>query len=157
MFHVILFKPEIPPNTGNLIRLCANVGATLHLVHPLGFAIDDARVRRAGLDYHEMASVREHTNLAACLASLAPARLYALTTRASRSLYEGRFAPGDAFLFGPETSGLPDDVLATIAPEARLKIPMREGNRSLNLSNAAAVTVYEAWRQLGFPGSAGVR
>lgn len=157
MFHVILFRPEIPPNTGNLIRLCANVGATLHLVHPLGFAIDDARVRRAGLDYHEMASVREHADLSACLASLATARLYALTTRASHSLYDREFAPGDAFLFGPETSGLPDDVLATIAPEARLKIPMREGNRSLNLSNAAAVTVYEAWRQLGFLGAAAVK
>jgi tRNA (cytidine/uridine-2'-O-)-methyltransferase len=157
VFHVILFKPEIPPNTGNLIRLCANVGATLHLVHPLGFAIDDARVRRAGLDYHEMASVREHADLSACLAALAPSRLYALTTRAGRSLYDGRFAPGDAFLFGPETSGLPVEVLETIAPEARLKIPMREGNRSLNLSNAAAVTVYEAWRQLGFPGSVAVK
>ncbi len=157
MFHVILFRPEIPPNTGNLIRLCANVGATLHLVHPLGFEIDDARVRRAGLDYHEMANVREHADLSACLASVAPPSLYALTTRASRSLYDGRFAAGDAFLFGPETSGLPDDVLATVAPAARLKIPMREGNRSLNLSNAAAVTVYEAWRQLGFPGSAAVK
>ena len=157
MFHVILFRPEIPPNTGNLIRLCANVGATLHLVHPLGFAIDDARVRRAGLDYHEMASVREHADLSGCLASVAPSHLYALTTRASHSLYAGKFAAGDAFLFGPETSGLPDDVLKTIAPEARLKIPMREGNRSLNLSNAAAVTVYEAWRQLGFPGGAAVK
>jgi tRNA (cytidine/uridine-2'-O-)-methyltransferase len=156
VFHVILYRPEIPPNTGNLIRLCANVGATLHLVHPLGFAIDDARVRRAGLDYHEMACVREHADLPACLAALAPARLYALTTRASRSLYDQKFAAGDAFLFGPETSGLPDDVLAAIAPEARLKIPMREGNRSLNLSNAAAVTVFEAWRQLGFPGSAAI-
>jgi tRNA (cytidine/uridine-2'-O-)-methyltransferase len=157
MFHVILFKPEIPPNTGNLIRLCANVGATLHLVHPLGFTLDDARVRRAGLDYHEMASVREHADLSICLAAVAPPQLYALTTRASRSLYDGRFAAGDAFLFGPETRGLPADVLETIAPEARLKIPMREGNRSLNLSNAAAVTVYEAWRQLGFAGSAPVR
>ena len=104
-----------------------------------------------------MASVREHADLSACLAALAPPRLFALTTRARRSLYDGRFAPGDAFLFGPETSGLPDDVLETIAPEARLKIPMREGNRSLNLSNAAAVTVYEAWRQLGFSGSAAVK
>jgi tRNA (cytidine/uridine-2'-O-)-methyltransferase len=157
VFHVILFKPEIPPNTGNLIRLCANVGATLHLVHPLGFAIDDARVRRAGLDYHEMACVREHVDLPACLAALVPQRLYALTTRASRSLYDERFAAGDAFLFGPETSGLPDDVLEAIQPESRLKIPMRAGNRSLNLSNAAAVTVYEAWRQLGFAASAGVK
>ena len=156
VFHVILFRPEIPPNTGNLIRLCANVGATLHLVHPLGFAIDDTRVRRAGLDYHEMACVREHADLAVCLAALAQPRLYALTTRASRSLYDGRFAAGDAFLFGPETSGLPDAVLETIAPQSLLKIPMRAGNRSLNLSNAAAVTVYEAWRQLGFSG-AGVK
>ena len=153
MFHVILFKPEIPPNTGNLIRLCANVGSTLHLIHPLGFEIDDARVRRAGLDYHEMASVREHADLAACLSSVAPPRLFALTTRGGRSLYDNKFAAGDAFLFGPETSGLPNDVLDSLAPEARLKIPMRDGNRSLNLSNAAAVTVYEAWRQLGFLGS----
>ena len=157
MFHVILYRPEIPPNTGNLIRLCANVGATLHLVHPLGFAIDDARVRRAGLDYHEMACVREHADLPACLAAIGPARVFALTTRAGRSLYDVAFAAGDAFLFGQETSGLPAEVLDTIAPEAHVKIPMRAGNRSLNLSNAAAVTVYEAWRQLGFPGSAPVR
>jgi tRNA (cytidine/uridine-2'-O-)-methyltransferase len=157
MFHVILFRPEIPPNTGNLIRLCANVGATLHLVHPLGFTIDDARVRRAGLDYHEMACVREHADLPACLGAVSPARLFALTTRASRSVYDVAFAAGDAFLFGPETSGLPAELLATFAPDARLKIPMRAGNRSLNLSNAAAVTVYEAWRQLGFAGSADVR
>jgi tRNA (cytidine/uridine-2'-O-)-methyltransferase len=157
MFHVILFEPEIPPNTGNLIRLCANVGATLHLVHPLGFAIDDARVRRAGLDYHEMASVREHADLSACLAVLAPPHLYALTTRARRSVYDVKFAAGDALLFGPETRGLPQEVLDAIAPEARLKLPMREGNRSLNLSNAAAVTVYEAWRQIGFVGSAPVK
>jgi tRNA (cytidine/uridine-2'-O-)-methyltransferase len=157
MFHVILFRPEIPPNTGNLIRLCANVGATLHLVHPLGFAIDDARVRRAGLDYHEMACVREHADFPACLAAGAPARLFALTTRANRSVYDAAFAAGDAFVFGPETSGLPADVLAAFAPESRLRIPMRAGNRSLNLSNAAAVTVYEAWRQLGFAGSRDIR
>lgn len=154
VFHVILYQPEIPPNTGNVIRLCANVGATLHLIHPLGFAIDDARVRRAGLDYHEMTSVREHADLPACLAALAPRRLYALTTRARRSLYDAAFAEGDAFLFGAETSGLPQHVLDTIPQESRLKIPMRSGNRSLNLSNAAAVTVFEAWRQLGFRGSA---
>jgi tRNA (cytidine/uridine-2'-O-)-methyltransferase len=157
MFHVILFKPEIPPNTGNVIRLCANVGAALHLVHPLGFKIDDARVRRAGLDYHEMASVHEHADLAACLAAISPRRLYALTTRGRRSLYDVAFAEGDAFLFGPETSGLPAEVLDTLAPEARLRLPMREGNRSLNLSNAAAVTVFEAWRQLRFSGSAAIR
>jgi tRNA (cytidine/uridine-2'-O-)-methyltransferase len=154
MFHVILFEPEIPPNTGNLIRLCANAGAMLHLVHPLGFTLTDAQVRRAGLDYHEMASVREHADLPACLTAVAPPRMFALTTRATRSVYDARFAAGDAFLFGPETRGLPQELLDTIAPELRLRIPMRAGNRSLNLSNAAAVTVYEAWRQLGFAGSA---
>ena len=152
VFHVVLFQPEIPPNTGNLIRLCANVGATLHLVHPLGFVLDEPRVRRAGLDYHELACVREHASLSSCLATLGDARVFALTTRATRSVYAERFAPGDAFLFGPETSGLPPDVLASFPPEMRLRLPMRGGNRSLNLSNAAAVTVYEAWRQLGFPG-----
>jgi tRNA (cytidine/uridine-2'-O-)-methyltransferase len=153
MFHVILFRPEIPPNTGNLIRLCANAGATLHLVHPLGFDLSDAQVKRAGLDYHEMTCVREHVDLAACLAAAAPPRVFALTTRATRSVYDAAFAAGDAFLFGPETSGLPPVVLDTFAPDLRLRIPMRAGNRSLNLSNAAAVTVYEAWRQLGFEGA----
>lgn len=152
MFHVILFQPEIPPNTGNLIRLCANVGATLHLVHPLGFAMEDRQLRRAGLDYHELACVREHATLAACLAAVAAPRVFALTTKASRSVYDQRFAAGDAFLFGPETRGLPADVLEAVPEPARLRIPMRAGNRSLNLSNAAAVTVYEAWRQVGFSG-----
>jgi tRNA (cytidine/uridine-2'-O-)-methyltransferase len=153
MFHVILFRPEIPPNTGNLIRLCANVGATLHLVHPLGFAMEDRQLRRAGLDYHELASVREHLDLTACLKSLDAPRVFALTTRATRSLYDAAFAAGDAFLFGPETSGLPEELLARFAPDTRLRLPMRPGNRSLNLSNAAAVTVYEAWRQVGFAGA----
>lgn len=157
MFHVILFRPEIPPNTGNLIRLCANVGATLHLVHPLGFTLDDTRVRRAGLDYHELACVREHQDLATCLAAVAPPRLFALTTRAERSVHAADFAAEDAFLFGPETSGLPMDVLESLPRDQWLRIPMRAGNRSLNLSNAAAVTVYEAWRQLGFPGAAASR
>jgi tRNA (cytidine/uridine-2'-O-)-methyltransferase len=152
MFHVILFQPEIPPNTGNLIRLCANVGATLHLVHPLGFSLDEPRLRRAGLDYHELTSIREHPDLDACLQALAPVRLFALTTRATRSLYTAEFVAGDAFLFGPETRGLPPAVLDTVPEQARLRIPMRAGNRSLNLSNAAAVTVYEAWRQLEFAG-----
>jgi tRNA (cytidine/uridine-2'-O-)-methyltransferase len=156
MFHVILFQPEIPPNTGNLIRLCANVGATLHLVHPLGFALDEPRLRRAGLDYHELVCIREHADLAGCLAAVGAARLFALTTRATRSLYAAAFAAGDAFLLGPETRGLPDDVLAAVPADARLRIPMRAGNRSLNLSNAAAVTVYEAWRQIGFAGSSDV-
>jgi tRNA (cytidine/uridine-2'-O-)-methyltransferase len=153
MLHVILFRPEIPPNTGNLIRLCANAGASLHLVHPLGFDLSDAQVRRAGLDYHEMASVREHANLDTCLAAIGAARVFALTTKATRSVYDAAFRDGDAFLFGPETSGLPDVLLDTFTPELKLRIPMRAGNRSLNLSNAAAVTVYEAWRQLGFAGS----
>src|SRR5262245_2182991 len=154
MFHVILFQPEIPPNTGNLIRLCANVGSMLHLVHPLGFVLDEPRVKRAGLDYHELASVREHASLEACLDALSRPRLFALTTRAARSIYSVQFAAGDAFLFGPETRGLPADLLATFKDEMRLRIPMRPGNRSLNLSNAAAVTVYEAWRQAGFAGGA---
>ena len=153
MFHVILFRPEIPPNTGNLIRLCANAGATLHLVHPLGFDLSDAQVRRAGLDYHAMTCLREHRDLDACFAAVAPARVFALTTRATHFVHDAAFRAGDAFLFGPETSGLPQDLLDTFAPQMRLKIPMRPGNRSLNLSNAAAVTVYEAWRQLGFAGS----
>jgi tRNA (cytidine/uridine-2'-O-)-methyltransferase len=153
MFHVVLYQPEIPPNTGNLIRLCANAGATLHLVHPLGFTLTDARVRRAGLDYHEMACVREHGDFPSCRSALAAARLFALTTRATQSVYATAFVAGDAFLFGPETRGLPQELLEALPPEQRLRIPMRAGNRSLNLSNAAAVTVYEAWRQIGFAGS----
>jgi tRNA (cytidine/uridine-2'-O-)-methyltransferase len=153
MFHVILYQPEIPPNTGNVIRLCANVGAALHLVRPLGFSMDERRLRRAGLDYHELATVTEHRDLEACLAALRAPRLFALTTRAQRSLYDTAFAAGDAFLFGPETRGLPDEVLAALPEHACLRIPMRAGNRSLNLSNAAAVTVFEAWRQLGFAGA----
>jgi tRNA (cytidine/uridine-2'-O-)-methyltransferase len=153
MFQVVLFEPEIPPNTGNLIRLCANAGATLHLVHPLGFDLSEPQVRRAGLDYHEMACVREHADFAACRAALGAARLFALTTRATHSVYDATFVAGDAFLFGPESRGLPQEILETFALDRRLRIPMRAGNRSLNLSNAAAVTVYEAWRQLGFAGS----
>lgn len=152
MLHLIFYQPEIPPNTGNAIRLSANVGAVLHLVHPLGFTLEERHLRRAGLDYHELATVIEHPSLAACLESLGSARVFALTTRATRSLYEERFADGDAFLLGPETRGLPDDVLAAFPEHARLRIPLRPGNRSLNLSNAAAVALYEAWRQIGFPG-----
>jgi tRNA (cytidine/uridine-2'-O-)-methyltransferase len=154
MFHLVLYQPEIPPNTGNVIRLCANVGATLHLVHPLGFSMDEPRLRRAGLDYHELANVKEHTDLPACRTVLGDARLFAMTTRAARSLYAVQFAPGDAFLFGPETRGLPAEVLESFPAERRLRIPLRSGNRSLNLSNAAAVTLYEAWRQLDFRGGA---
>ena len=154
MLHVILFQPEIPPNTGNAIRLCANTGAALHLIKPLGFTLDDARLRRAGLDYHEYASVAVHDNLDACLAALDAPRVYAFSTRGHVPHVEARFADGDALLFGCETAGLPEAVLATIPPERRLRLPMRPHSRSLNLSNTVAVAVYEAWRQLGFAGAA---
>lgn len=154
MFHLIMYQPEIPPNTGNVIRLCANVGATLHLVHPLGFSMDSPRLRRAGLDYHELASVREHVSLEACLAAARPHCLYALTTRATRDLHAARFHAGDAFLLGPETRGLPQEILDSLPADAGLRLPLRPGNRSLNVSNAAAVVLYEAWRQLGFEGAA---
>lgn len=150
MFDVILYQPEIPPNTGNVIRLCANTGARLHLVAPLGFALDDARLRRAGLDYHEYASVRVHAGLDACLDALGRPRLFAFSARASERFDGPDWRPGDALLFGPETRGLPDDVLAAVPPGQRLRLPLVPGNRSLNLSNAVAVVVYEAWRQHGF-------
>ena len=154
---VVLFEPEIPPNTGNVIRLCANTGARLHLVRPLGFRLDARSVRRAGLDYHELADVRVHADLEQCLAHLsagraAPARWFALTTRGEVDYDRAGFEDGDALVFGPETRGLPQDVLARCPPARRLRIPMRAGARSLNLSNAVAVVVYEAWRQLGFGG-----
>jgi len=153
MFHVVLFQPEIPPNTGNIIRLCANAGAALHLIHPLGFELSEALVKRAGLDYHEMATVREHADLDAFLRDVAPARLFAVSTRGTRRYTEAQFQPGDAFLFGPETRGLPQALLDTLPADQVLRLPMRPDNRSLNLSNAAAVLVYEAWRQQGFEGS----
>jgi tRNA (cytidine/uridine-2'-O-)-methyltransferase len=152
MFHVVLFQPEIPPNTGNIIRLCANAGAALHLIHPLGFELSAARVKRAGLDYHEMATVREHADLDAFMRDAAPARLFAVSTRGTRRYTEARFQPGDAFLFGPETRGLPQALLDTLPADQVLRLPMRPDNRSLNLSNAVAVLVYEAWRQQGFAG-----
>lgn len=154
MFHLILYQPEIPPNTGNIIRLVANVGATLHLVHPLGFELDEARVRRAGLDYREMASVTEHENLDACLAALDPPRVFALTAKGKSSFFAQQFEAGDAFLLGPETRGLPEEVRNQLPAERVLRLPLRAGNRSLNLSNAAAVVLYEAWRQQGFAGAA---
>lgn len=154
MFDVILYQPEIPPNTGNAIRLCANTGARLHLIAPLGFALEDKQLRRAGLDYHEYAAVQVHDSLDAALAKIAPVRLFALSTRNSRRYDQPRYAAGDAFLFGPETRGLPDEVLASIPASQRLRLPMRPDNRSLNLSNAVAVVVFEAWRQLGFDGAA---
>jgi len=160
MFHVILVNPDIPPNTGNAIRLCANTGAQLHLVRPLGFELDDARLRRAGLDYHEWQPVKVHDSLeqalAACQSSDAPnpGHRYAMTTRAERHLGQAQFAPGDVFVFGRETAGLSDADLAFFMPDERLRLPMRAGQRSMNLSNAVAVTVFEAWRQQGYAGAA---
>jgi tRNA (cytidine/uridine-2'-O-)-methyltransferase len=155
MLHVILFRPEIPPNTGNVIRLCANTGAALHLIRPLGFALDDARLRRAGLDYHEYARMTVHDDLAGCLATIGSPRVFAFTTRGRIAHVDARFADGDALLFGCETAGLPADVLDTIPAAQRLRLPMHPDSRSLNLSNTVAVAVYEAWRQLGFAGAAG--
>ena len=154
MFSLILFEPEIPPNTGNIIRLCANTGVALHLVEPLGFDLEERKLRRAGLDYREFAAVTTHANLDACLAAVRPPRLFALSTRGKTRYDTPRFARGDAFLFGPETRGLPQPVLDSIAEERRLRLPMQSGSRSLNLSNAAAVMVFEAWRQLGFEAGA---
>ena len=155
MLDVVLYQPEIPPNTGNVIRLCANTGARLHLIEPLGFALDDARLRRAGLDYHEYATVRTHATLADCLAELGAPRVFAFSARSTVRLDDAgvAFGAGGALLFGAETRGLPDDVLAAIPPERRLRLPMRAGQRSLNLSNAVAVAVFEAWRQLGYAGA----
>ena len=150
--HIALLAPEIPPNTGNVIRLCANTGARLHLIEPLGFELDDARLRRAGLDYHEWASVQVHGSLEDCLGVVTPRQVWAFTTRGARSFAEASFASGDLLLFGPESSGLPDHVLATVAPGQRLRIPMQPGSRSLNLSNSVAIAVYEAWRQLRYAG-----
>lgn len=156
MFHIVLVTPEIPPNTGNVIRLAANTGCTLHLIEPLGFSMDDKHMRRAGLDYHEYAEVRRHADWQAFLAAESPGseRLFAFTTRGTRPVHDVRFAPGDWLVFGSETSGLPADLLQTFAPAQRLRLPMRAGQRSLNLSNAVAVTVFEAWRQQGFEGAA---
>ncbi|MBV4539141.1 tRNA (uridine(34)/cytosine(34)/5-carboxymethylaminomethyluridine(34)-2'-O)-methyltransferase TrmL [Pseudomonas sp. BT-42-2] len=150
MFHVILFQPEIPPNTGNIIRLCANSGCALHLIEPIGFELDDKRLRRAGLDYHEYATLKRHQSLAGCLESLGQPRLFAFTTKGSHPFHEVAYQPGDAFLFGPESRGLPAEVLDNLPAEQKLRLPMRPGCRSLNLSNTVAVTVYEAWRQQGF-------
>jgi tRNA (cytidine/uridine-2'-O-)-methyltransferase len=155
MFHIVLVTPEIPPNTGNVIRLAANTGCTLHLVEPLGFSMDDRHMRRAGLDYHEYAEVRRHRDWQALLSTQAPAaqRMFALSTRGTRAVHEVAFQPGDWLVFGSETSGLPADLLEAFAPQQRLRLPMRPGQRSLNLSNAVAVTVFEAWRQQGFAGA----
>jgi tRNA (cytidine/uridine-2'-O-)-methyltransferase len=148
--HVVLYEPEIPPNTGNVIRLCANTGARLHLIRPLGFELDDRRLRRAGLDYHEFATVAVHDTLADCLEQARPRAVYAFSTRGRRAYSDVAYRWDDLLLFGPETRGLPDDVLEALPEAQRVRIPMREGSRSLNLSNSVAVAVFEAWRQLGF-------
>ncbi|MEP6701797.1 MAG: tRNA (cytidine(34)-2'-O)-methyltransferase [Betaproteobacteria bacterium] len=158
MFSVVLVHPEIPPNTGNVIRLCANTGVALHLVEPLGFPLDDAKMRRAGLDYHEFATIVVHRDWAACKAALDAggdrrARWFAATTRATRFVSAPEYRAGDVFVFGRETAGLPDDVLMEFPVEQRIRVPMQPNSRSLNLSNAVAVVVYEAWRQRGFAGA----
>jgi tRNA (cytidine/uridine-2'-O-)-methyltransferase len=150
VFHILLLQPEIPPNTGNIIRLCANTGCTLHLIKPCSFDLSHKRVRRAGLDYAELAAVSVHANLDACLAALRGVRVFSVETGAARRYSDAEFRPGDALLFGSETRGLPAAVLNDIGLERRLTIPMRAGNRSLNLANAVALVVYEAWRQNGF-------
>lgn len=149
---VLLYQPEIPPNTGNVIRLCANTGARLHLIRPLGFALEDRRLKRAGLDYHEYAALQVHDDLPAALAVIAPRRLFCLSTRGRHRYDAVAYGPGDAFLFGPETRGLPAEVLESVPAEQRLRLPMRPDNRSLNLSNTVAIMVFEAWRQQGFVG-----
>lgn len=154
MLHIVLYQPEIPPNTGNVIRLSANSGAQLHLIEPLGFAMEDRALRRAGLDYHEYASVKLHAGWIQCRDSLRGRRMFALSTRNSHSYADTSYADEDVFVFGPETRGLPPEILETFPADRRLRIPMRPGNRSLNLSNAVAIVVMEAWRQCGFVGAA---
>jgi tRNA (cytidine/uridine-2'-O-)-methyltransferase len=154
MFHVVLYQPEIPPNTGNVIRLCANTGARLHLVHPLGFEWDNARVRRAGLDYHELTNIEHHENWAACLAALGSRRIFAVDNPGGARYDAVKFIDEDVFVFGQETRGLPNTVINAIPRERQLELPMQPNNRSLNLSNSVAVVVYEAWRQTGFTGAA---
>ena len=154
MFHIVLVHPEIPPNTGNVIRLAANTGSRLHLVEPLGFTMDDRQLRRAGLDYHELSHIEVHKEWDACKSALAGRRMFALSTHGTRNFAEVEFRVGDAFVFGPETKGLGEERLEEFPAAMRLRLPMLPGNRSLNLSNAVAVVVFEAWRQIGFLGSA---
>lgn len=150
---VVLYQPEIPPNTGNIIRLCANTGASLHLIHPLGFRLEDRKLRRAGLDYHEWANVHDYADFQTYLTSRQPPRLFAFTTKGSVPFQQVRYQPGDALLFGPETRGLPAEILHSLPATHWLRIPMQPASRSLNLSNAVAVAVYQAWGQLEFPGA----
>lgn len=151
MIHTVLFQPEIPPNTGNIIRLCANTGSQLHLIEPLGFDFDDKKLRRAGLDYHEFANVQRYPSLDAFIKKVAPSHIYACTTKGSRLYSEVEYSDGDAIVMGPETRGLPDEILNQIADEQKIRVPMRSDSRSLNLSNATAVILYEALRQCDFP------
>ena len=152
MFHIVLYEPEIPPNTGNIIRLCANTGSHLHLIEPLGFDLDDAKLKRAGLDYEEYASVQTHQSLNEFMLAVKFKRLFGLSTHGVKSFYDMHYEEGDAFLFGPETRGLPQDVREALGKDFVLRLPMQPNNRSLNLSNTAAIVVYEAWRQCGFKG-----
>ncbi len=154
MFEIVLYQPEIPPNTGNIMRICANAGCRLHLVRPLGFSISDRQLERAGMDYRERAAVVLHDDWNACHSALGNARQFAITTRGSARYDQTHFEPGDAFIFGPETRGLPDEMLATFAASERLRIPMTAQSRSLNLANSVAVITFEAWRQCGFSGAA---
>ena len=153
MFKIVLYEPEIPPNTGNIIRLCANTGSSLHLIHPLGFELDDKRLRRAGLDYHEWADLQEHDSLEAFLQRIAPQNLYACSTKGKQFYSDAKFTEGDALLFGPESRGLPQSLLDRLNPKTLLRIPMLAESRSLNLSNAVSVILYEAWRQQGYLGA----
>ncbi len=153
MLNVILYQPEIPPNTGNIIRLCANTGARLHLIEPLGFALDDSKLKRAGLDYHEFADVRIHSDIEACFSQINRERVFAFSRHAKAPFNEVKYQDGDAFLFGRETQGLPNELLTSLPVHQRLRLPMLAGQRSLNLSNAVAIAVFEAWRQLGYSGA----
>ena len=153
MFHIVLYEPEIPANTGNIIRLCANTGTQLHLIKPLGFELDDKKLRRAGLDYHEWVAVKEHSSVSAFIEAVKPERIFALTTKAKQIVSEVAFQAQDAFLFGPETRGLPENILADIGVNRCLYLPMQAESRSLNLSNTVAIVLYEAWRQLSFAGA----
>lgn len=150
MFNIVLYEPEIPANTGNIIRLCANTGAKLHLIQPLGFQLDDKKLRRAGLDYHEWAEIKVHADIGTFFKNEKYAQVYALTTKATHCYSDAKFQPGDVLMFGPETRGLPDSLLATLPEKQRLRLPMLPASRSLNLSNTVAITLYEAWRQQGF-------
>jgi len=153
MFNIVLYQPEIPPNTGNIIRLCANSGSTLHLIHPLGFELEDRQLRRAGLDYHDLACLKEHETLESFMDQVRPTRIFACSTRGRTCYAEVQYQQGDTLMFGPETRGLPQSLLDEMPGEQKIRIPMTPGNRSLNLSNSVAVILYEAWKQQGFAGS----